>query len=81
MLENSIRFLNYQRPLGNSIKIKGYETFETRTPTLLGINEALRDVGVSMIGVYGMSGVGKTMLVREVARQAHSEKIQSSSYD
>ncbi|GMN24896.1 hypothetical protein TIFTF001_000741 [Ficus carica] len=57
------------------IENKGFVDFESRMSTLEGIMEALRDSGVSMIGVYGVAGVGKTMLAKEVGRRAVEEKI------
>ncbi|KAH9752594.1 Disease resistance protein [Citrus sinensis] len=54
---------------------KGYEAFESRLSTLKAIQNALIDVDVSIIGVYGMGGVGKTTLVKKVARQAMEDKL------
>ncbi|KAK9218249.1 hypothetical protein WN943_006886 [Citrus x changshan-huyou] len=54
---------------------KGYEAFESRRCTLEAIKNALIDVDVSIIGVYGMGGIGKTTLVKKVARQAMEDKL------
>ncbi|KAL1074592.1 hypothetical protein V6Z11_D11G300400 [Gossypium hirsutum] len=37
--------------------------------------ESLKDATTSMIGVYGMAGVGKTSLVNEVERQLHEVEV------
>ncbi|TXG65716.1 hypothetical protein EZV62_006991 [Acer yangbiense] len=55
--------------------VKGYEAFESRISTLKDILIALSSPDVKMIGVYGLGGVGKTTLVKEVARQAKRDKI------
>ncbi|KAH9657357.1 Disease resistance protein [Citrus sinensis] len=49
---------------------KDYVSFESRIPALKDIQNALYDDKISIIGVYGMPGVGKTTLVEEVARLA-----------
>ena len=54
---------------------RGYEAFESRKPTITGVLVALKDPNINMIGVHGMAGVGKTMLVKEVLKQAEKEKL------
>ncbi|ESR45736.1 hypothetical protein CICLE_v10004038mg [Citrus x clementina] len=54
---------------------KGYKAFESRVSTLKSIQNALTDVNVSIIGVYGMGGIGKTTLVKEFATQAREDKL------
>ncbi|KAH9686754.1 Disease resistance protein [Citrus sinensis] len=54
---------------------KGCEAFESRLSTLKAIQNALIDVDVSIIGVYGMGGIGKTTLVKEFARRAIEDKL------
>ncbi|XVF41565.1 hypothetical protein PTKIN_Ptkin01aG0289600 [Pterospermum kingtungense] len=58
-----------------AISVKGFEEFESRRLVLNGIMEALKDASIKVIGVHGMGGVGKTMLVKEVARQAKEGRL------
>ncbi|KAB1202391.1 hypothetical protein CJ030_MR8G020188 [Morella rubra] len=52
-----------------------FVTLESRVSTTQGLIDALGDININMIGVWGMAGVGKTTLVREVARQAREGKL------
>ncbi|XP_061370923.1 uncharacterized protein LOC133313549 [Gastrolobium bilobum] len=52
----------------------GYESFQSRDETVKKIKAALEDSNVKMIGLHGFSGVGKTTLVKEVAKGALDEK-------
>ncbi|XVF31627.1 hypothetical protein REPUB_Repub17cG0007600 [Reevesia pubescens] len=58
-----------------TLPAKGFEAFESRKTTLEGIMESLKDSTITTIGVHGMPGVGKTMLVRGVARKAREEQL------
>ncbi|GLT98192.1 hypothetical protein SLE2022_157080 [Rubroshorea leprosula] len=49
--------------------------FDSRIPILNRVMEALRSASVDKIGIHGMPGVGKTMLAKEVARQARKEQL------
>ncbi|GMY20369.1 disease resistance protein At4g27190-like [Fagus crenata] len=42
---------------------------------LIGVLEALKDPNINKIGVYGASGMGKPMLVKEVVAQAQRDKL------
>ncbi|XP_044486366.1 uncharacterized protein LOC123211639 [Mangifera indica] len=58
-----------------SMYVRDYETFDSRKQAFQEIMEALQDVNVNMIGVYGMGGVGKTTLVKKVAWEAKKNKL------
>ncbi|XP_031276689.1 disease resistance protein At4g27190-like [Pistacia vera] len=49
-------------------------TFESRKSIMKQILEALGDDNVSIVGVCGMGGVGKTTLVTEIVKQAGEDK-------
>ncbi|KAK2640676.1 hypothetical protein Ddye_028471 [Dipteronia dyeriana] len=55
--------------------MKGYEAFESRMSTSKDILSELGNPDVNMVGVCGQSGIGKTMLVKEIARQAKVKKL------
>ncbi|GKV26375.1 hypothetical protein SLEP1_g35695 [Rubroshorea leprosula] len=54
---------------------EGFEQFDSRMPTLNRVMEALRSASVDKIGIHGLPGVGKTMLAKEVARQAKDVRL------
>ncbi|XP_035548753.1 disease resistance protein At4g27190-like [Juglans regia] len=49
--------------------------FVSRTPIVKGLKEALGDANINVIGLWGMPGVGKTTLIREVAKQVKEDKL------
>ncbi|TXG65732.1 hypothetical protein EZV62_007007 [Acer yangbiense] len=55
--------------------MKGYVAFASRVSTLNDILSALSNPNVNMVGVYGQSGIGKTMLVKEVSRQPKVKEL------
>ena len=61
--------------LPRSATFKGYECFQSRDSTLNDIMDALRDDKTKMIGVCGMGGLGKTILVKQVAQQAKQQNL------
>ncbi|KAG5255215.1 disease resistance protein [Salix suchowensis] len=54
---------------------KEFTTSESSKEAFEQIMKALKDDNVNMIGLYGMGGVGKTTLVREVGRRAKESQL------
>ncbi|XVF56893.1 hypothetical protein PTKIN_Ptkin06aG0157200 [Pterospermum kingtungense] len=79
LLEEKDRFdrVSYpSAPEGTATRpVKEYEAFESRTGAFDAVMKALKDANLSIIGVYGMGGVGKTTLVKQVARQAKKDNL------
>ncbi|XP_038992291.1 probable disease resistance protein At5g63020 [Hibiscus syriacus] len=71
---NSVGYLD----LPQLIVDTDFEAFKSRERVFNDIVESLKDFIVSMIGVYGMPGVGKTSLVKEVERQLQEAKLFNS---
>ncbi|MBA0637183.1 hypothetical protein Godav_029351 [Gossypium davidsonii] len=54
---------------------KDFEDFDSRKLVFNKIMVAVKDPNLNIIGVYGMPGVGKTTLVKEVIRQVKEDKL------
>ncbi|KAJ9682535.1 hypothetical protein PVL29_018453 [Vitis rotundifolia] len=66
--------VSYRVPPRN-VTFKNYEPFKSRASTVNQVMDALRDDEIDKIGVWGMGGVGKTTLVKQVAQLAEDEKL------
>jgi len=58
-----------------TLSCKDYVDSESTMSTMKTVMEALRDDNIHVIGVWGMPGVGKSTLVRQVANQAKEEEL------
>ncbi|XP_052297634.1 probable disease resistance protein At1g61310 [Citrus sinensis] len=57
------------------MQAKDFEAFDSRMKLFQDVVEAVKDNKVNIIGVYGMGGVGKTTLVKQVANQVMEDKL------
>ncbi|XP_028107544.1 disease resistance protein At4g27190-like [Camellia sinensis] len=53
----------------------GFKGFESRNLIVKQIIDALKDDEINLIGVCGMGGVGKTTMVKQVAKRVEEEKL------
>ncbi|KAF5940726.1 hypothetical protein HYC85_021893 [Camellia sinensis] len=58
-----------------STSTEGIKVFESRRLIMNDVMEALKDDRFHMIAICGMRGVGKTTMVKEVAKRAKEEKL------
>ncbi|XP_044481226.1 uncharacterized protein LOC123207811 [Mangifera indica] len=54
---------------------KVYENFGSRMSTLQGLYNTLKDPNINIVGVHGMGGIGKTVLVKQLAARAERDKL------
>ncbi|KAK2640673.1 hypothetical protein Ddye_028468 [Dipteronia dyeriana] len=59
---------------------KGFEAFDSSRSTLEDVLNALSNPDVNMVGIYRAGGIGKTTLVRAVAKHA-GDKLQKFYFD
>ncbi|KAI3845902.1 hypothetical protein MKX03_007457 [Papaver bracteatum] len=52
-----------------------FESFPSRESVTDEVIEALRDDKTNLIGVYGMGGIGKTMLINEICSKVKEDKL------
>ncbi|KAI5660507.1 hypothetical protein M9H77_29300 [Catharanthus roseus] len=58
-----------------TISSGGFKNFESRNLVVEEIMKALQDDEIRMIGICGMGGTGKTMLVKEISQKAKREHM------
>ncbi|XP_057489461.1 probable disease resistance protein At5g63020 [Actinidia eriantha] len=57
------------------ISTQGIQGFDSRIQIVKKVIESLKDDSLNMIGICGMGGVGKTTLVKDIAKRAKEEKL------
>ncbi|XP_058000238.1 uncharacterized protein LOC110660410 isoform X2 [Hevea brasiliensis] len=75
--QDGLESISHPQPPKQKVAPSVYDREElpSRVSILKEIMDSLRDPDLNMIGVYGMGGVGKTTLAREVHRRAQYDKL------
>ncbi|EEF40599.1 probable disease resistance protein At1g61190 [Ricinus communis] len=64
-----------QPNLGSTFNLEGVKDFESRLSVMNDVWEALKNDELSMIGICGMAGVGKTTLVKKLVKRIETENL------
>ncbi|CAN6693456.1 unnamed protein product [Malus baccata var. baccata] len=69
--------LQVRRPVEfeSTMSTGDFEAFEATKQAMDGVMKALKDDNVTVIGVHGMGGIGKTTMVKHVGLQACKDKL------
>ncbi|XP_058071053.1 disease resistance protein SUMM2-like [Magnolia sinica] len=62
-------------PTMESLPVRDFMPLESTEFSMNQVMDALKDDNINMIGVYGMGGVGKTTLMKQVAKRVESEGL------
>ncbi|KAJ7962142.1 Disease resistance protein [Quillaja saponaria] len=62
-------------PLAATLVTKDFKALDSRTKTLTEIMEKLKDSTIQTIGVWGLGGVGKTTLAKQLAKEVEESKM------
>ncbi|KAI7997475.1 putative disease resistance protein [Camellia lanceoleosa] len=74
-VENSCVWGNFDR-IKNSFRPPfGFMEFKSRISTLKEVIETLKNDEINIIGICGISGVGRTTMVKQVAAKAQNENL------
>ncbi|CAL5420703.1 unnamed protein product [Camellia sinensis] len=74
-VENSSVWGNFDRVKNSFRPPFGFMKFKSRISTLKEVIETLKNDEINIIGICGMSGVGKTTMVKQVAVKAQKENL------
>ncbi|KAJ9160309.1 hypothetical protein P3X46_025722 [Hevea brasiliensis] len=70
------RVANHASPPGVlSMPSQDFVIFESTRNAMEKIMEALKDEGTNFIGIHGMGGIGKTTIVKDIAKKVEQEKL------